>query len=177
MTIVAETTISPRLWRGYADPGLPIGAYIGSQTVTGDASGGSELVDFVFALEGAPVSGRYYNIEQITAHTSDAVSVGGSIVATNWETVGPTGLADRVWACNYVTDGLSDAGLSFERLPELPIFLGLAQPVPDLATIVRFRLINTLNRVLFAQIQGYIWEPRSSLVDGGLRRPIEALYG
>jgi len=177
MTITALSTITPRVWRGYSDPGLPVGAYIASQTVTGDASGGSEIISFEFALEGAPVSGFFYNIEQITAHVTGAVSPNGNMTATNWESIGPTGLATRVWRTSFISDGVSLGGISAETLPQFPIFLGTPQPVPALASDFAFHTANVLNRVLFAQIQGYVWQPRSVNVDGGLRRPIEALYG
>lgn len=177
MSITASVTITPRVWRGWLDPGLPIGAYIASQTVTGDVSGGDQIVFFDFALEGLPVSGRYYNLEQLTSHFSDDATVAGSMRAINWESVGPTGLADRQWATIYQGDGVTDAQLSAQTLPKFPVFLGQAQAIPDLRTTLELRIANVLNRVLFVQIQGYIWEPRSILVDGGLRRPFEALYG
>jgi len=178
MTITAAFTITQRLWRGWDDPGLPVGAYIGAQTVTGDASGGTERVDFDFAGEGEPVSGRYYNVEQITSHHTDAASVAGAMVAVNWESVGPTGLANREWPLTFQSDTVGDAQLIQVGANDVvPLFLGIPQAVPALATILSFRIPNVLNRVLFATIQGYIWEARSTMVDGGLRRPFEALYG
>ncbi len=177
MTIFAETTVRQRLWRGWQDPGLPVGAYIASITVTGDASGGSEFIDFNFAGEGEPVSGRFYNIEQVSSHVAPAASAVGSMTAINWESVGPTGLADRVWLLSWITDGVTAGAMDSQHNPKIPVFLGQPQPIPDLASVVRFLTINVLNRVLFAQIQGYIWQPRSVSVDGGLRRPVEALYG
>jgi len=177
MTITASVTIVPRLWRGWLDPGLPVGAYIASITVTGDASGGTQRIAFEFAGEGAPVSGRYYNIEQLTAHTSTNLSVIGNMTATNWESVGPTGLAARLWALSFVADGIAQAPLIDSGTPSLPLFLGQPQPVPALASDIVIQINNVNTRVLFAQIQGFIWEPRSALVNGGLRRPVEALYG
>jgi len=176
MTISTLFTITQRVWRGWRDPGLPVGAYIAATTVQGDASGGRQLVIFQYALEGDPVSGRYYNIEQLTSHISTFTAINGGLTATNWESVGPTGLADRVWALRYETDDVNLAALA-ERQPQVPVFLGTPQPVPALASQVSIGIPNVLNRVLFAQIQGYIWEARSVNVDGGLRRPVESLYG
>jgi len=177
MTVTALFTIKQRTWRGWDDPGLPVGAYIAAQTVAGDASGGNAVIFFEYALEGAPVSGFFYNVEQITAHTTDAATSTGSLRATNWESIGPTGLADRQWHLVLATDGATDAQLLYTDLPKFPIFLGQPQAVPALATSLEFRIPNVLNRVLLATVQGYIWHPRSVQVDGGLRRPIEALYG
>jgi len=177
MTISVSVTIQQRLWRGWADPGLPVGAYIASQVVTGDASGGNQIIFFDFAGEGDPVSGRFYNIEQISSHHTDNADIDGVMIATNWESIGLTGLVNRIWAIRYTSSATGDSGLDGSRLPKLPIFLGQPQPVPDLASTFEFRIPNVLNRPLAAQIQGYIWEPRSVSVDGGLRRPIEALYG
>lgn len=177
MTIIGSISITQRLWRGWQDPGFPIGAYIASQTVTGDASGGNAIVRFAFSGEGDPVSGRYYNIEQVTCHHSDASSVVGAMAAVNWESIGPTGLADRLWKLALTSSGTGDSPLDLGNFGQLPVFLGQPQPIPDLSSEVEFRIVNVLNRVLFAQIQGYIWEPRSNLVNGGLRRPADALYG
>jgi len=178
MTIIASFTIQQRLWRGWSDPGLPVGAYIGATTVTGDASGGTERIDFDFAGEGEPVSGRYYNVEMMTSHHTDAVTTVGSLVAVNWEAVGPTGLADRRWPLAWVSDGDSNSELSqLNSILVFPFFLGKPQAVPALSTTLSFRQDNVLNRVMFATIQGYIWEPRSNLVEGGLRRPVESVYG
>lgn len=180
MSIEGLTTITQRLWRGWDDPGLPVGAYIGAQDVTGDASGGVEFVTFRFLGEGAPLSGRYYNIEQITTHYAAAVSGAGSLVALNWDDVGASPLSDRNWAIAYQSDGIGAAGLAtggWATGGRMPLFLGQPQSNPLVGTSVFIQIANVLGRVLSATIQGYIWEPRSAMVNGGLRRPVEALYG
>lgn len=177
MTISTMTTVSQRIWRGWQDPGLPVGAYIASQFVIGDASGGAQIVFFDFAGEGEPVSGRFYNIEQFDSHHNGLADIFGSLQSSNWESIGPTFLTDRIWNISYFGDGVTDSGLSNGNSPPMPLFLGQPQPNPDLASSVSVRIANTLNRTLVAMIQGYIWEPRSVNVEGGLRRPIEALYG
>ncbi len=180
MSIEGAVTISQRLWRGWQDPGLPVGAYIGAVDVTGDASGGVEFVTFNFVGEGEPVSGRYYNIEQITTHFAAAISAQGSLVALNWDDVGASALSDRNWSISYVSDGIGAAGIAsggFAIGGRMPLFLGQPQRNPLVGSAVFIQIANVLGRVLSGTIQGYIWEPRSAMVNGGLRRPVEALYG
>jgi len=59
----------------------------------------------------------------------------------------------------------------------LPLFLGGAAPVPALAAQVEVGTNNVNMATLLVTIQGYIWEPRSVQAEGGLRRPIDSLYG
>jgi len=180
MSIGASFTIQQRLWRGFADPGLPVGVYIGAAEVTGDAGGGVQFLDFDFKGEGEPVSGRYYNLEQLTSHGLSVTSFAGSMIAVNWDRTGQLGISDRIWALTYQSDGVSSAGLSQTGAAlggKMPVFLGRALPVRDSSTSVRVQTANVLGRVLSATIQGYIWEARSVMVDGGLRRPVEAVFG
>jgi len=176
MTISAINGISPRPWRGYDDPGLPVGMYIAQNSVTGDGSGGRMIVIFQFKGEGEPVSGRFYNIEQINVIASDQTTKLCHLVAINWETLGPVGLVNRRWRFELEDDDANSAINDQIYLP-LPLFLGSVAPVPSLAAQIEVATGN-INLVSFtATIQGYIWEPRSVQAEGGLRRPVDSLYG
>lgn len=175
MTVGISVTITQRVWRGWADPGLPVGVWLGQASVVGDASGGSAFVNFDFAFEGGTVSGRFYNLEQLTTHHNDDAAAGGSLAALNWDGSD----TDRIWSISYVNDGISNAGMASAGFAPggMPIFLGVPRGNTVFSTSILVQIPNVLNRTLFATVQGYIWEPRSITVNGGLRRPAEALYG
>lgn len=177
MTVSVSDGIATRAWRGYDDPGLPVGMYFAQNAVTGDASGGDMIVFFNFKGEGNPVSGRFFNLEQVNAFHSVNTTKAGHFVANNWETVGPVGLANRQWTFQLVDNGNDVAAMNPALTPALPIFLGSAAPLADLAATFEVGINNVDLTSLVVTIQGYIWEPRSIQAEGGLRRPVDSLYG
>lgn len=175
MTISAVFPVIQRPWKGYEDRGLPVGMWIAQGTTLGDASGGANNVIFVFKAEGEPLGARFYNIEQIEAHNTLPTNADAMLVIENFDIVGPTGLVNRRSHFNLLAS-VSDAALSAQEHTLLPIFLGRPQLV-GLSSQIRLEGTNTLNETQFFTAQGYIWEPRSLLEDGGLRRPLDSLYG
>ena len=177
MTVSVSNGISIRPWRGYDDPGLPVGMYIGQNAVTGDASGGDMIVFFDFKGEGSPVSGRFFNIEQMNVFHSDTGAKAGHVVANNFETLGPVGLVNRQWKFQLVTNLNGVSAMSDLLYFPLPLFLGSVAPVASLAATLEVGTDNIDLTSFVATIQGYIWEPRSIQAEGGLRRPTDSLYG
>lgn len=177
MTVSISTHVQQRPWRGYDDPGLPVGMYIAQNAVTGDASGGDMSVIFEFRGEGSAASGRFFNIEQIECHHSVSTTKSLAMQAVNWDLVGPAGLVNREWEAQLANNSNSIAAMTTSRQFPLPIFLGITAPVPSLAAQVILSIDNVDLTSLVATIQGYIWEPRSVLSQGGLRRPVDSLYG
>lgn len=176
MSVVANFPVLQRPWRGYADPGLPVGMWIAQGTVLGDATGGTQNVRFVFKTEGEPLGARFYNLEQLEVHSTLAGLAVGDLTLENFDIVGPTGLVNRRMHLAFESDGFTNASLKDGDGPKLPKFLGRPQLV-GLPTQLQVTVNNTLNETLFFTGQGYIWEPRSLLEDGGLRRPLDSLYG
>ncbi len=174
MSVVATVPVIQRPWRGYEDPGLPVGMWIAQGTILGDASAGSATIIFIFKPEGEPLGARFYNVEQIELHTTRNASVNGSLSPVNFDIISSTGLVNRQHHFDLESDNITDSALA-SALP-LPMFLGRPQLV-DLEAQLLARIPNTLNETFFFTGQGYIWEPRSLLEDGGLRRPIDSLYG
>jgi len=177
VTVSVSDSIRNRPWRGYDDPGLPVGMYFAQNSVVGDASGGDMIVFFDFKGEGEPISGRFFNLEQINIFHSDVASKPGHIVANNWETIGPVGLVNRQWKFQLVTNVNGVAAMSDLLYFPLPLFLGSAAPLADLASDLEVGVDNVNVSSLTVTIQGYIWEPRSVQAEGGLRRPVDSLYG
>lgn len=177
MTVSVSNGISIRPWRGYDDPGLPVGMYFAQNAVTGDASGGDMIVFFDYKGEGEPVSGRFFNIEQINVFHSTIATKEGHLVANNWETIGPVGLVNRQWGFRLINNDNDISTMDNVKYLPLPLFLGSVAPVASLAATVEVGVNNIDLSSLVATIQGYIWEPRAIMAEGGLRRPVDSLYG
>lgn len=177
MTVIFDAHVQQRTWRGYDDPGLPVGMYITQGSVLGDLSGGNQLVIHSFKGEDEAASGRFYNIEQLDAHFTAAVPTIMFMRALNWEISGPTGLINRQWRALLQDNDNGVAAMMNDAAFPLPLFLGIIAPVDSLAVQLEVGTDNADGQTLFVTIQGYIWEARSVLAEGGLRRPMDALYG
>ena len=177
MSVAVSDAISIRPWRGYDDPGLPVGMYFAQNAVTGDGTGGNMTVIFEFKGESEPVSGRFFNLEQMEAHRSGGTAVAGGLQATNFETLGPVGLVNRNWLMRIEDNSNGVSPISEENYLHLPIFIGSAAPVASLAAQLEVSIANVDLTSFVVTIQGYIWEPRSIQAEGGLRRPVDSLYG
>lgn len=177
MTVKFSAHVAQRAWRGYDDPGLPVGQWISQGAVAGDATGGEMIVSFIFRAGGAAASGRYYNLEQIEAFHSDPLNQDMALQATNWDELGDVGLINRQWQAFLKGNSNFVAAMSTSEQFPLPIFLGLTSPVPALSCELEISTNNANMESLVVTGQGYIWEPRSVLAEGGLRRPVDSLYG
>ena len=178
MSIFATAPIIPRLWRGYDDPGLPVGNYISHQVVVGDLSGGVMEIQFQFKTTGSGGSGRLFNVEQINVHRTVASSLTGYFKAVGWESVSGFVVGERIWPMSLIAISIDGtAAADALSLPRYPLFLGQTRQEVAINSDFEVATVNTNTIVLQAVIQGYIWEPRSIMAQGGLRRPLEALYG
>jgi len=177
VSVAVSDAISIRPWRGYDDPGLPVGMWYAQNAVTGDGSGGDMTVIFEFKGEAEPVSGRFFNIEQMEAHHSGLVTKVCAVQATNWETIGPVGLVNRQWRFEVENNSNNVSAINNQIYFPLPLFLGSVAPIASLAAQIEVSTDNVTVTSFVVTIQGYIWEPRSVQAEGGLRRPIDSLYG
>lgn len=149
--------------------------WIAQGTQLGDGSGGANSIIFIFKGEGEPLGARFYNLEQVEIHNTLVTETDGSIQLFNFDIIGTTGLVTREIHTDLDTDGTTTAALVSGRL-KLPIFMGRPQLVGVVSQLI-FRTDNINMETSFFTAQGYIWEPRSLLMDGGLRRPLDSLYG
>jgi len=178
MTVILLSSIRQRIWRGYDDPGLPVGMYIGFASLAGDASGGSQRIIFVYKTEGDNVSGRFFNLEQFDLNRAgDAATVSVGLAPQNFDRAGDTPIPEQDYRAQLVENSRSGVtALDYAALPPLPIFLGQLSLTQDDATQLIVNVLNVNNTTLRATIQGYIWEQRSIQAEGGLRRPSDSLY-
>jgi len=178
MTVITTGPIVPRMWRGYDDPGLPVGAYIGHNLVVGDVTGGTAFVEFNFKQINEPATGRFYSLEQCNIFTTTTSFVNGSMAVRFFDRTGPFQISVRQYRFELKTDGISNAALRYnEDFPPMPLFLGQSTRLQNELSRVAFEIAN-INLVVFqVVIQGFIWEARSILAEGGLRRPLDTVYG
>lgn len=180
MSVTSVVSIHPRLWRGYDDPGLPVGMYIAHNTGTGDGTGGTNELAFVFKAANEPASGRFFNIEQFNVFeaTAQGADILGSLRALDFEALGQDAITTRRWRFAMTDDGTARRTIDFSTgPPPMPLFLGQTARAAAFFSHVVIAVPNVNTQPIEATIQGYIWEPRSILAEGGLRRPIDALYG
>jgi len=168
--------IVQRPWRGYDEPGLPVGMWVAQGTIIGDGSAGFTQVSFNFHTALQALSGRFFNLEQLEVHRNDDAAALGALTLVNFD-LAPIGVPNRVIQMSLSpTDSQTDAAALDNVAVDLPLFLGRTIAA-GLATQLIISGINVNAVSLNAMGQGYIWEPRSTLAPGGLRRPVDSLYG
>lgn len=176
MSVTEEVRIRNRPWRGYDDPGLPVGMWYAWVGVTGDASGGDRILRFEFEEEASPLTGRHYNIEQLETHQETAFTRTAAMFLLGCSQFIDGALQNRQYSLLIAANDNGDSALASGSMLPRPIFLG--QRDDDAAAMaVQLHLANDDGSAFFARIEGYVWEARSVQAAGGLRRPVDALYG
>lgn len=176
MSVTAEVNIRNRPWRGYDDPGLPIGMWYAWVNVTGDVSGGDRILRVLFETESSPLTGRHYSIEQLEYHDEEDQSRNIAMFLLGCSQFIDGALQNRQYNVNIASNENEDAALpSAGGLPR-PIFLGERDQV-DAAMTAQFHNVNVDGKACFVRIEGYVWSGRSVQAPGGLRRPVDSLYG
>lgn len=179
MAIIGQAGIRQRIWRGYDDPGLPVGMYVGWAQVTGDVSGGDSTVLLNYEpseLKPAQRPGRFYNIEQLEIFQSTLATDVGQLLLINWSVEIDAAFTNRQYTAQLTLNQGGDSALRIQDKLTRPIFLGQAAQRGTTAS-VRYVSDNVDGTVIVLWCEGYIWEPRSVQSEGGLRRPADSLYG
>lgn len=177
MSVIADSAIVPRMWRGFDDPSYPVGTYISNFVIIGDATGGNMQIQFPFKIEGAPATGLLYNIEQISAFVSvnTGIPFEAFIRILAFEALGPFIIGDRSY--RFDLQGGSSVLSMGTNFPPMPLFLGASARLASSFSVVQIGTGNLNATILSIDIQGYVWEPRSILAEGGVKRPADNLYG
>lgn len=177
MAVATTTRIQNRPFRAFEDPGLPQGLWVAATTLSGDASGGLANIQVLFQLSAEPLSGLYYNLEQ-WSFSDDGIDSGGpdiEVNVVNLDFVTPaTPIAQWSWgSVRHI--GAGKPGNSSNSMPR-PLFLGTPNAPGNTAQVI-FGTDNVNGSFYRCVAQGYIWGPRSVLAPGGLRRPVDGIYG
>lgn len=178
MSITTESRVEMRPWNGFEDPGLPEGAWVASDIVSGDGSGGFMRVNFNFFLANDPLSSRMFSLEQWSAGfgTSLLGDALGLIQITGFDRLTTARLMqDRFYAFDLIDTLLVATAARPEQFPR-SIWLG---PPGEAGTgaAVSFQTANLNTVGMRVTAQGYVWGPRSRLAAGGPRRPPGPVFG
>lgn len=176
MSIAAGIAIESRRYSGWIDPRYPIGYWQGALSLVGNASGGIIGLDLVFQPATSPALNRQlYSVERFSATQNDGTDLDYSVAAINMGGPSNVGFLHQ-YAVRMIGRGGGGSGsLAGNDFTFLPLFLG-SQRSPG--TTASFTLVglNILDVLVTFEAEGYRWDPRSILVDGGPQRPPTGLY-
>lgn len=153
---------------------MPIGVWASQANLIGDASAGSHVIELLFNPATAPTDSKLYSAEWITLRTTAAAGTADvEISSINLDDV------FGAWNQGYQVTLAAPVGLQrrIKPIDQVPSkwFLG-HQRFAGIATTLSFRTPNVDLITLTVGAQGYIWTPRSLLVEGGLQRPANGMW-
>ncbi len=177
MSVASNFRIETRPYSGYADPSLPVGAWITQGVLAGNATGGAVQMNFLFQFGNNPLNSQLYSLEQFTAETNASVTEVADFETINMDRLTPN-LVLPVTRQQFpvIADGIGSAIAQLGDMAGLPFWLG----GPNTALLecsIRFQFTNTNLRVYTVSAQGYIWGPRSVTAPGGPQRPPNGFFG
>ncbi len=177
MSVAITARIDYRSGSAFADPGLPAGVWWGDAAIEGDASAGFASVQLLFQLSTVPFSARMFTLEAMGVTINAAVATVCRINTTNMGilVVGRP-MTARPWIHAMLSDGITNSALP-TGLPTRPVWLGppsdrtltsdLRADVPNPGAGVTLRFFAS----------GFMWEPGALNAPGGVRRPLENIFG
>lgn len=163
-------------WQTGVDPGLPEGVWRAFGRVTGDATGGTQLLQLDFQKSTQPLSARMWSLEMIAAATSVAVSNFGVSATNLGEVLGQAPFTGTGYSLSMVNSGGAGETIQGRDLAFLPWFLGAPRQKGVAAGLALF-VGNALALTLDVWLRGFVWGPRSQTVNGGPRRPVGSVFG
>lgn len=177
MSVVGGRTIVKRQWRGYDNPSLPIGNYYCWATVLGDASGGTNTISIEYHPESQAAVTTFYSIEALELFTGQAADVRANMIAINFSGRLVEGAAaNRQWTIFMDNHANGGAAALIDQGLKRPIFLGTPTQ-PNQRASLSIVTSNSNGDSVQIWIEGYIWDGRSMMAEGGLQRPLQSLYG
>ncbi len=177
MTVVAQINVESRRYNGYLDPRYPIGYWQAALSLIGDASGGFLEIDLLFQTANGVdrLNSQMYSCERLAAGTDDGFVRVVAIQAVNMGGPSNQGFQQRYTVTLNTPAGVAVSSVQMGDLTMLPWFLG-SQRTPGLVTSLALIAQNTDLATYTFEAEGYRWDARSVLVDGGPQRPPTGLY-
>ena len=176
MAVGFSFRVDVRPYSGYANPSLPIAAWVGQGTAVGDATGGNLNMDFFFQNDDEALITELFNLEQVALDTTAGVNTPGILRLISMDNLAPNRpMFGQIWSFTMNTR-LGDTAIDMTRGSVLPLWLG-APNREEGDSGIRFFFDNVDARIYGVTIQGYIWGPRSVLAEGGPQRPPNGLFG
>lgn len=178
MTVASAVIVQFQRYSGYRDPRLPMGTWFGFDFVTGDASGGFAAAAISFQDPSTlRLSSALISVEEVSLGHNQGADIIPFLQAVNFS--GPTDVPlDHSIAIEVNDTGVAGESHQLARSGGrnfLPWFLG-SQRVPTVAASLVATFVNVDTRIFHIQAQGYWWDARSVLIDGGPQRPVSSLF-
>lgn len=174
MSVTADLEVSYYPFPGYADPSLPAGAWAGAQSVEGDLSGGSRIVDLIFSPAGQPLSSRMYSLEQVSVSDERNNTQAGTLQSLALGKAGALNF-DALFMTVDMIAGVSFGSISAKDDAWRSWWLGRSNR-NSIAAGLRFTVSNSDGDIIIFAAQGYWWDARSLQAPGGPRRPVGGLF-
>jgi len=177
VSIIEVVTAGYRPYASYDDPTLPVGQWVGGGTVTGNSSGGFEMVQIDFSKNTQLRSSQTYSLEGVSIYCTATAQVSMGVAAFNLDPdmVRAAGLSRAFAMLLEATPADASIRLSGSGASILPVFLG-RQNNPNISTGISFALVNVNSEQLRVTAEGYVWGARSVSMPGGPQRPLQGLY-
>ena len=177
MTVVGTIQVESRRFSGWLDPRYPIGFWQAALIVTGDATGGLVSVELVFQTADGPerLNSQMYSVERIGVTTSTGGDRDARIGALNMGGPSNLGFSHSYAVFLQSLSGGQGTALDARFLTLIPWFLG-SQRLPGIVANLSVSLANFDTELVKFEAEGYRWDARSVLVDGGPQRPPTGLY-
>ncbi len=177
MTVSGDSPVAFRRFSGYTDPRYPQGQWLGSVTVSGDASGGSVNASLLFSEATPALNSQFFTLEELGLSLSGTSSTTTARIQTdNLGRDGPAAFQHRMHVNLTGVTAIDTVQLTPRDLSMLPLVLG-AMRVVAIQTRMTARITNPgVGDDLRFEAAGYWWGSRSILVDGGPQRPPTGLY-
>jgi len=177
MSVATNFRVDYRPGSSFADPGLPSGIWWGDGTRVGDASGGFQRVGLLFQLANDPLSSRLFTVESVMIRINADTDLPAALATVNMgNLVQGRPMTVRLWVHNLVGDGDANSGIE-SGLPRRPLWLGAAVEVGQQgelrATVANQGALVSLD----FWASGFMWEPGALNSPGGVRRPLENIFG
>jgi len=173
MGVVTDLGVTLRRFNGWLDPRYPIGTTFNTGT-----GGGIQSISINFWNPATPLNANMYSLEQFWGLHSNRDGRSWSLRTFNMDSSPQGGSLDYGTSGTF-TAGAGATGLEFVSAQDQAalqgIFLGRAID-KGLTSELVFSTDDTFAHILKAGFQGYYWDPRSVLVDGGPQRPPTGLY-
>lgn len=173
MAIATTASIEYRPESGWEDPGYPIRVWRAGATVTGNATGGTRVVQI--NLKAANVQpGNLFSLEYLSVENGAIGDDAVSLLTSGMELLSAIA-AVRHWSIpTPLVDGTTDLAMSLVTMPKL--FIGRAAGFTSAGTLA-FSVSNADTERLEINAMGYMWGPRSvSQSRGGPRRPPDGMF-
>lgn len=182
MSLTIAMGFTRRSWNVAPLPGYPAGLWVAASSSEGDASGGQLVFQHIFASPSAGLGDQnFYNIEQINVSTDVNAGDDVDLQITDMDPVSLAPFTDTNVSLFYnlpISAGQVNAGIQPLQGLTVPIWVGRFAGPPTATGLMNLHFANpTASNTARAKVQGYFWEAEAMNAPGGIRRPVDGIYG